>query len=96
MYFRVFLVCALLDWKFAEGIWKIGKVAHAFDFVLSAKSQSRILGGKNATLPYPYQVSIGTPASVGPDGIVCSWRHNCGGSIITDRHILTAGFNCFF
>lgn len=59
---------------------------------LSEKSQSRIVGGEDATRPYAYQVSLERPTIYGPGGVVYSWGHFCGGSIVSNRHVLTAGF----
>lgn len=59
---------------------------------LSENSESRIVGGKDATRPYAYQVSLqGTYWN----GEAYAWYHFCGGSIITERHILSAGFISF-
>lgn len=58
---------------------------------LEKSGQSRIVGGNKATEPYPYQVSLELPSLLGPEGIVYTWHHYCGGSIISNRHVLTAG-----
>lgn len=53
---------------------------------------ARIVGGTNATKPYPYQVSLQTLLVYQtPNGKIKQFSHVCGGSIITKRHILTAG-----
>lgn len=52
-----------------------------------AHGGARIVGGGNATKPYPYQVSLQSPKKHTTD----QYDHFCGGSIITTRHVLTAG-----
>ncbi len=56
------------------------------------------MGGETATKSYPYQVSMESPSLIGFGGAVWSWQHFCGGSIISNRHVLTAGlvFDQFF
>lgn len=52
------------------------------------------MGGERADEIYPYQISLQVkPAfylffipTTSPDG----WTHNCGGSIVTERHVVTA------
>ncbi|XP_055610369.1 chymotrypsin-2-like [Uranotaenia lowii] len=54
------------------------------------ESQQKIVGGIQAREPIPYQVSIQIMINsfygFGPK----TWAHNCGGSIITAHHVLTA------
>lgn len=57
-------------------------------------TDSKIVGGTEAPEKFPYQISLQvkppfyialfTPTSPG------GWAHNCGGSIVTERHIVTA------
>ncbi|XP_037049223.1 chymotrypsin-2-like [Bradysia coprophila] len=55
---------------------------------------SRISGGQPATKPYPYQVSLQVNATVyGRKDMANTfndWGHWCGGSIITNRVVVTA------
>lgn len=81
MYFKYVLLCVLFDWNYARGE-EHGKS--------SMKPESRIVGGQNASLTYAYQVSMDVPTTVF-NGIPYGWHHLCGGSIISERHILTAG-----
>ncbi|XP_055679334.1 chymotrypsin-1-like [Lutzomyia longipalpis] len=59
----------------------------------STKGEQRIVGGKNAEEPYPYQISLQVFVKgnkVGPFGRDDGYRHNCGGSIINDYYVVTA------
>ncbi|XP_020298515.1 chymotrypsin-2-like [Pseudomyrmex gracilis] len=49
-------------------------------FVMGVSGDTHIIGGKNATAIYPYQVSLRSTKE----------RHFCGGAIIDKRFILTA------
>lgn len=56
-------------------------------------SEQRIVGGKAAEEPYPYQISLQVFVKgnkVGPFGQDDGFRHNCGGSIINDYYVVTA------
>lgn len=53
----------------------------------------KIVGGERAPAEYPYQISLQIRMPVyiafwqtSTDG----WAHNCGGSIVTTRHVVTA------
>ena len=56
--------------------------------------QSKIVGGERAPNHYPYQISLQIKPpfylafliTTSPDG----WAHNCGGSIVTQKHVVTA------
>ncbi|KAJ6644536.1 Chymotrypsin-1 [Pseudolycoriella hygida] len=53
------------------------------------RPQPRIVGGHDATKSYPYQVSVEV-ALLSLLDFVLLWTHICGGSIISEQHILTA------
>lgn len=67
---------------------------NSLHFFVLAEEESRIIGGKRAKPgEYPYQISIQVKPSTyiatlfySPSG----WAHNCGGSIVSKRHVVTA------
>lgn len=53
----------------------------------------RIVGGENAPAGlYPYQISLQIKGPTPPTTVVkrINWLHNCGGSIVTRRNVVTA------
>lgn len=51
---------------------------------VAGERAARIIGGLPVEAPIPWQVSVQIEASPG------SWEHVCGGTLISEHHILTA------
>ncbi|EAT41451.1 AAEL006919-PA [Aedes aegypti] len=58
--------------------------------IVSGNDNSKIVGGQTAMNPIPYQISLQIMArsfyGFGP----MEWMHNCGGSIVSERYVVSA------
>lgn len=57
----------------------------------AGNNEGRIVGGEAAQRAYPYQISLQVKVPV-YIAVLHSrdWQHNCGGSLVTRRHVVTA------
>lgn len=60
-----------------------------------ASTDPKIIGGEDAPAEYPYQISLQVRSAPFYLAFIFpiprrEWMHNCGGSIVTARHVVTA------